>query len=290
MADLEERIGQWRRELAESLGGSAEVLEELEGHLRDEIRRLVLAGRPMEQAFVDAVGRLGSPQALASEFARVTPTTSWLPIRVAVVALIALAGWLVGMLFTSDRLHGQLGLLLATHITAVTLGYTTTLIVGALAACYLLARPFGVPDPRQLQSLVRATHFLTAAALALTALGVVLGGFWARESWGRFWGWDARETSAALVLLWDAAMLVVLTRRLLGPRATLLLGLAGNVVVALAWFAPSLVRVDLRAHHYPPLVGVLAVFVLAQAVLACLGLVPPGCASKRKVIQALGKD
>ena len=290
MADLEERIRKWRGEQAESLGGSAEVLEELEGHLRDEVHRLALAGRPMEEAFADAVARLGSPPALAAEFARVTPTTPWLPIRVAVVALIAMGGGLVGFLFASDRLHGGLGLLLATHITAVTLGYTTTLLVGALAACYLLARPFGVPDPRQLQSLVRATRFLTGAALALTALGVVLGGFWTRESWGRFWGWDARETCTALVLLWDVAMLVVLTRRLLSPRATLLLGLAGNAVVALAWFGPNLVGVDLHAYNYPPVAVLLAWFVLAHVALACLAFVPPGYMAKRKAIGALGKD
>ena len=77
---------------AESLGGSAEVLEELEGHLRDEIGRLVQAGQPAEQAFDAAVTRLGSPQALAAEFARLAPTVSWLPVRLAFVVFIAAAG------------------------------------------------------------------------------------------------------------------------------------------------------------------------------------------------------
>ena len=231
MANLEERIGTWRREQAESLGGSAEVLEELEGHLRDEIHRLVQAGQPMEQAFESAVARLGSPPTLAAEFARVTPTKPWLPIRVAVIASIALAGWLVGLLFTSGRLNNELGLLLATHVTAVTLGYTMTLLIGALAVCYLMARPFGVPDPRQLQGLVRATLYLTVAALALTALGVALGGFWAQESWGRFWGWDPKETGAALVLLWDVVMLVILAKRFfgVGPSAASRSALAANI-------------------------------------------------------------
>ena len=289
MADLEDRIGQWRRDLAESLGGSAEVLEELEGHLRDAVHRLVQAGQPMEEAFEAAVAQLGSSPALVAEFARVTPTASWWPIRVAVIAWIAFAGWLVGQLFTSGRLDKALGLLLATHITAVTLGYVMTLLIGALATCFVLARPFGLPNPRQVQSLLRATHYLTAAALGVTALGVVLGGFWARESWGRFWGWDARETGGALVILWDALMLVILTKRLLGTHLTLLLGLAGNVVVALAWFGPNVYGFSHHAYAYSPLTVLLALFVFAQAAIACLWLVPTGYMSKRKAAQALGE-
>src|SRR5260370_30050969 len=103
MANLEERITQWRRELAESLGGSAEVLEELEGHLRDEIGRLVQAGQPAEHAFDAAVTRLGAPQALAAEFARLAPPVSWLPFRPAFVVVIATAGCLGGLLIAGLR-------------------------------------------------------------------------------------------------------------------------------------------------------------------------------------------
>ena len=289
MADLEERIGQWRHELAESLGGSAEWLEELEGHLRDEVQRLVQAGQPMEQAFAAAVAQVGGAPALAAEFARGTPASPWWPVRVAVIASIALAGLLVGVLFTSGRLGDPLGLLLATHVTAVTLGYTLTLLVGTLAACYVLARPFGKPDPRQIQGLVRATGRMTAAALVLTALGVVLGGFWAERSLGRFWGWDAKETGGALVILWDVAVLAVFASRLLGAHAMLLLGLAGNVVVALAWFGPSVLGIGQHSYGYPPPVMPLVWFVSAQAALACLGLVPAGYLSKRKVARAFGQ-
>ena len=53
MVNLEERIAEWRRSMAEALGGSAEVLEELEGHLRDELARRVrdVVGR---EAFIAA--------------------------------------------------------------------------------------------------------------------------------------------------------------------------------------------------------------------------------------------
>jgi Cytochrome C assembly protein len=278
MADLDDRFAQWRHRLAEALGGSAEVLEELEGHLRDEVVRRVAQGQSADEAFAEAAEQLGRPAALAAEFARVAPPAPWLPVRFALVVLIAGAGWLAGMLSVNlgtPQFREDLGALLAVHIIAVTLGYSTTLIVGALAACYVLARPFGLPDLRQRQGLVRATCYLTAAALALTALAVVLGGFWAQQRLGRFWNWDPRETAALLVLHWDAVMLVLLGRRLANDHALLLLGLAGNVVVALAWFGPNLLGIGLHAYGTPTALP-LGVFVLAQLALAALGFVPAG--------------
>jgi Cytochrome C assembly protein len=214
MAELEARIEQWRREQAETLGGSAEVLQELEDHLREEVQQRTQAGQSVDQAFTAAVARLGSPQELATEFARVALPSPWLPVRLVLAALFVLAGWLIGILFTSNRLGNELGLLLVTHITTITLGYAMTILIGVLVACYVLSRPFGGPSPRQIQGLARAVHRLTIAALFMTAVGVVLGGFWAQQRVGRFWGWDIKEIGGALVLSWDAVMVVVLSRRI----------------------------------------------------------------------------
>jgi ABC-type transport system involved in cytochrome c biogenesis permease subunit len=37
--------------------------------------------------------------------------------------------------------------------------------------------------------------------LLLATLGTFLGGIWANESWGRYWGWDAKETWALVIVL-----------------------------------------------------------------------------------------
>jgi hypothetical protein len=270
MAELEERIARWRRNLAESLGGTAETLEELEDHLRDDVEAAVAAGQPLDVAFAAAVERLGPPGELAAELARSAPASPWPPVRVAMVVLIAGAGWVAGMLM--PRLADPL---LAVHILAVTVGYSITLLIGALAVCYLLARPFGALPAAQLQGLVRATRQLTIAALILTGVGVILGSVWAQDKLGRFWTWDPREMGGACVILWNVAMVAILGRRLLSDHAALLLGLAGNVVVALAWFGPHLLGVGLHAYGLPGAVS-LGVFVLANGLLAGLGVVPAG--------------
>jgi cytochrome c biogenesis factor len=275
MASLEDRFALWRRDLAEALGGSAETLEELEGHLRDDVHRRIATGEPADAAFTAAAAQLGSASLLAAEIARSEPAVPWLPVRLAVIVLIAGAGWLGGMLLPR---HEQL---LAAHVLAITLGYSITFLIGAVAACYVVSRPFGAPGARQMQSLIRATGHLTLTALVVTAVGIVLGGFWAQEHLGRFWGWDPKECAGLIVLVWDAAMFGIIRKRLIGDHAIVLLGFAGNAVVALAWFGPALLGLGLHSYGMPSLGVLVVVFIVAQAGLACLGLIPAGALRRR---------
>jgi ABC-type transport system involved in cytochrome c biogenesis permease subunit len=123
---------------------------------------------------------------------------------------------------------------------------------------------------------------MNAAALVLTTIGVGLGGVWAQQRLDRFWGWDAKETGGAMVLLWNATMLVLLGARRLSEHGRLLLGLAGNAVVALAWFGPLLVGSGLHSYGFAPVALPLGAFLLLHGALACLGLVPAGYLRDRR--------
>jgi hypothetical protein len=283
MLDFEQRIAEWRQTLAATLDDRAEVIEELESHLREEIQRLVEAGHPPERVFETALSRLGNPQALAEEFAKVPPPrgTSWLPARLAVFALIAFYG-LIGFLMVKV-LDGGMSPLLAGHVCALTSGYVATLFVGLLAICYLAARPFTVINSAQGRSLTRTAWGFTLAALTLTALGMVLGGVWAQEHRGRFWSWDPREIAAVLILGWNAAMLFVFRRHAGNVLAGMLLGIVGNVVVILGWLGAGMVAAGLQAHPYGHLnYALLLAIVSSQLAFLCLGLAPAGCLQRRR--------
>jgi len=43
--------------------------------------------------------------------------------------------------------------------------------------------------------------------LALATVGTFLGGVWANEAWGRYWGWDAKETWALIIVIFYAMIL-----------------------------------------------------------------------------------
>ena len=272
MPDIERRLADWRRALTETAGCTDEVLDELESHMRDEVQRLVQAGEPEERAFDLALSRLGPPQALGAEFAKLARdgAATWLPVRLANGVLLALAAALVG--YCAGRLQdGRFDLLLASHIVAVTLGYCTTLLVGGLAFCYVATRSFHPPRPAQIGALTRAVFVMTWLALAATTLGVFLGGVWAKDNLGRFWGWDLKETGGAIVLAWDAIMILFCWRRPAATHVAMLLAFAGNVVVAAAWFGPGLLAVGLHSYSSP--VRTVIVFViLAHVAMLALGL------------------
>ena len=68
MFDLEQAISSWRRQMA--VGGieSGQVLDELEGHLRDDVEQKVRSGLPEQEAFLVAIQQIGGIDALKPEF------------------------------------------------------------------------------------------------------------------------------------------------------------------------------------------------------------------------------
>ena len=48
---------------------------------------------------------------------------------------------------------------------------------------------------------------ITCFSLLFSLVGTILGGIWADQSWGRFWGWDAKENGALLIVIWNALLL-----------------------------------------------------------------------------------
>ena len=70
MFNLNQAIADWRRHMAAGGVDSHEVLDELEGHIRDEIERQMRLGTNEQQAYQTAVARIGLPSTLKAEFAK----------------------------------------------------------------------------------------------------------------------------------------------------------------------------------------------------------------------------
>jgi hypothetical protein len=281
MRDSEQRIAQWRQSQA-AAGCGPDVLDELESHLREEMRRLVLAGEPEERALEAALSRLGSPGAIAAEFAKVAPLADWLPIRLAYGLVLVLAGAacvLAGLFRGAGETPASF--LLRVHVAAITFGYVTVFISGALAICYVLDRLFRGLTPGQTRSLALATRRLSSLAAVLTALGIVLGAIWAKGQWDRYWNWDNREIGGLLVLSWTLALAVLAWRRPAAVAVLMLLALLGNIVVAAAWFGPAYLDRGLHAYGQPGPIYLVG-FVAAQLALVAVGLVPAGILRRQR--------
>jgi len=60
---------------------------------------------------------------------------------------------------------------------------------------------------RSIKELTNLSEMSLIVGLFLLTIGNFLGGVWANESWGRYWGWDAKETWAAVTILIYAVVL-----------------------------------------------------------------------------------
>ena len=136
---------------------------------------------------------------------------------------------------------------LATHVVAMSVGYAATLMAGCLGIATLLrnlVRSDCGPDAALHRTLVG----VTGLALGANVLGTFLGGVWADQAWGRFWGWDPKENGALLLVLWNALLLHARAAGIAGPRGCALLAVGGNLVTAWSWFGVNLLGVGL--HQY----------------------------------------
>lgn len=236
MRDLEKQIADWRRTMAKASGHRTELLNELEEHLRDEIGRLRDSGVSTDKAFEMAVSKLGAPAPVAAEFDKLTDVpATWLPIKIARIAIVALALILLVVLVLK---LDKAGAVLATHVVSVTLGYSMTFIIGALGVCALVSQWFGTSGPTQRHALLRSIFQFASISAILTAIGIVLGAFWARDHMGRYWDWDLKETGGVLVVGWTS--LIVALRWLRPVQTTVVLvAILGNAITAWAWFGAN---------------------------------------------------
>ncbi len=154
---------------------------------------------------------------------------------------------------------------LTTHVITITIGYGCCFVGGAIGHIYLLQRLLRPSQKERLAECYKNMQGVSFVALFFTALGTILGGIWADQSWGRFWGWDPKENGALLIVLW---MVWLIHGRLSAKISDLgfAVGMVcTNIVVALAWFGVNLLNVGLHSYGFTENAALnLAVFCLAE--------------------------
>lgn len=161
---------------------------------------------------------------------------------------------------------------LGTHVITVTLGYTATMVAGLLGIRYLVAGWLGA-DSDSLRQIYRSIYGATCFGILFSFVGTVLGGLWADDSWGRFWGWDPKENGALLIVIWNAMMLHARWDGIAGARGFSILAIGGNIVTAWSYFGTN--ELGLGLHSYGFTEGVLmwlSVFMLTQLAFIVAGL------------------
>lgn len=121
----------------------------------------------------------------------------------------------VALLSTFDPAIGPLVPVLASywlniHVTVITSSYGFLGLSALMALSVLILYLFKAPGRRTVQEAIGQIHhlhwYVVVSGLGLLSIGTLLGGVWANESWGRYWGWDAKETWSLVTILVYAAV------------------------------------------------------------------------------------
>jgi ABC-type transport system involved in cytochrome c biogenesis permease subunit len=130
-------------------------------------------------------------------------------------------------------------------------------------------------DKQTDDNLYRMMYGTICFALLLSFVGTVLGGLWADDSWGRFWGWDPKENGALLIVIWNAIMLHARYGGMVKNRGFAVMAVFGNIVTAWSWFGVNQLSVGLHSYGFTQSATFwLMIFGLSQLIACLVGLIP----------------
>lgn len=178
---------------------------------------------------------------------------------------------------TMERLQAVLdsNYWLSTHVTTVTMGYSAGLMASFFSYVYIIGRVFDLKrkNAEFFRLLTRCVYGIICFGLLFSLVGTVLGGIWANDSWGRFWGWDPKENGALMIVLW---FLLILHARMGGYIREMgihICSVIGAAIVAFSWWHVNQLGIGLHAYGF--IDGVrqaLFAFYGFQATIAVVGL------------------
>ncbi len=164
---------------------------------------------------------------------------------------------------------------LSTHVTTVILSYAALALSWLLANGLLLRSRFGRLSSEDYRYGVDLIYTCIKFGVVLLAAGVILGGVWADYSWGRFWGWDPKETWSLIVLLIYMAILHGKYTSWIPPKRFVPLVAGAFLSVMMAWFGVNYILAS-GLHSYGFSEGgavFLGTFFLVQIIILIVGTV-----------------
>lgn len=140
---------------------------------------------------------------------------------------------------------------LSTHVPTVTFGYVCNFLAGAIALVFVGMGVFTKRITPETEKSVKSMVYGIICFATLTSfVGTVLGGIWADQSWGRFWGWDPKENGAILLVLWNIIILHCRWGGFIKTRGLMMMAIFGSIVTAWSWMGTNLLGVGLHSYGF----------------------------------------
>ena len=166
---------------------------------------------------------------------------------------------------------------LATHVVVIVTGYSSMFVAGLLAIIYILRGFFTKTlSPETAKSLTRMVYGIVCFATLFSFVGTILGGIWADQSWGRFWGWDPKENGALLIVIWCAIVLHARWGGFVKERGLMAMAIVGNIITSISWFGVNMLGIGLHSYGFMDKAAFwLITFIVSQVLIMALAMLPP---------------
>jgi ABC-type transport system involved in cytochrome c biogenesis permease subunit len=163
---------------------------------------------------------------------------------------------------------------LTIHVLTITISYaafTAAMLLGNAALIRAVIKP---NDRNFFAKYGHLAYRMIQLGVFLLSAGIILGGVWADYSWGRFWGWDPKETWA---LIADLGFLMILHARYVGwvrEFGLLASSTVGYLLVIMAWYGVNFILATGKHSYGFSSGGVVfvTVFVSLQVLLLAVAL------------------
>ncbi|MDF2822960.1 MAG: cytochrome c assembly protein [Mycobacterium sp.] len=183
----------------------------------------------------------------------------WVFVLVPVLVLLTVSGkWLYS--HAAPVMPALQSYWLPIHVSVVSLGSGVFLVAGVASILFLLKMSrFGNPSSDTVfarvvnrlpdaQTLDRIAYRTTIFAFPVFGFGVIFGAIWAEEAWGRYWGWDPKETVSFIAWVVYAAYLHARSTAGWRDRKAAWINIVGFVAMVFNLFFINLVTVGLHSY------------------------------------------
>lgn len=138
---------------------------------------------------------------------------------------------------------------LSTHVTTIILSYAALALSWIIANVVLVRQTFKGSTSSETRAQMEQIYTCMKVGVVLLSAGIILGGVWADYSWGRFWGWDPKETWSLIVLLVYMAILHGRYSNWITPARFAPLAAGAFMSVMMAWFGVNYILAS-GLHSY----------------------------------------
>ncbi|HAZ13745.1 MAG: hypothetical protein A2X86_10145 [Bdellovibrionales bacterium GWA2_49_15] len=138
---------------------------------------------------------------------------------------------------------------LSTHVCSIMLSYGALALSWLLANIMLVRMRFFTATSKDVNYYTKVIHTCLKYGVVLLAAGIILGGIWADYSWGRFWGWDPKETWSLITLCVYMVILHGKYTSWISPSRFILVTAGAFMSVMMAWFGVNYILAS-GLHSY----------------------------------------